>query len=99
MTSSVEPPKNSLSVRIEQAEAPPKQYDEVTTSGRASRLIHPFEGDLRLNSAMMPVGDSSNDLRNERQQPSTLSSRANNDCILHRSFARATSSRLCATIV
>jgi hypothetical protein len=32
----------------------------------ASGKIHPLEGDLRLNSAMMPVGDCVNAFLSER---------------------------------
>lgn len=51
------PPKNISSVRMETAEAPEAAYAGTISSGRAFSFIHPLEGDRRLNSAMMPVGE------------------------------------------
>jgi hypothetical protein len=50
-----EPPKNSSSVRIEIALAPYSAYAVVTSATVDELFIMPLEGDLLLNSAMIPV--------------------------------------------
>ena len=52
--SSLLPPKNSLSVSIERADAPACIYPIEVRSIETEALIIPLEGDLRLISAMMP---------------------------------------------
>src|SRR5574344_457363 len=47
-----EPPKNISSVNIEQAEAPPISYAGTISVTKASGCNQPFDGLLRLNSAM-----------------------------------------------
>ena len=51
-------PKAAPAPKTAPAAAPAAAYFGTTSSGRASAWIQPFDGDFRLNSAMIPVGDS-----------------------------------------
>src|SRR5690606_28069454 len=53
--SSLVPPKKAVSVRMDNAEAPAFIYPILVLSTWAVPLIRPWEGDLLLNSAIIPV--------------------------------------------
>ena len=69
------PPKYCSSVRTLSAAAPAAAYAGTTSSGNASAWIQPFDGDLRLNSAMMPVSDASSACFSDRRFPKLSSCR------------------------
>ena len=54
-----EPPKYVSSVSMERAAAPACWYSAGIREASAACLIQPFEGERRLNSAMMPVAEAS----------------------------------------
>lgn len=55
------PPKNSWSVSTEMPEAPACSYPGTIIAGSAPGAIHPLDGERRLNSAMIPVGEVASD--------------------------------------
>ena len=93
------PAKKASSVRMERAAAPAASYWGVTSSGRASRLIQPFDGERRLNSAMMPVGEAARAcFRLWVVRCSFLSAAVASWSAVRWRFCVSTSSRLCAMI-
>src|SRR5512134_3294 len=49
-----DPPKKRFSVSTETAHAPPRAYARAVSAASSSFRIHPFDGDARLISAMIP---------------------------------------------
>ena len=91
------PPKNFSSVRIERAEAPAARYDGTISSGRASCLIHPLDGERRLNSAIIPESEEANARFIEREAGTSLIPSCN--CSMEIAcFCKSTSNRLLAII-
>jgi hypothetical protein len=54
------PPKNSKSVKMLEPLAPACSYAGTTSVDIAFWSIQPFDGDLRLNSAIIPLAPSFN---------------------------------------
>ena len=91
------PPKYFASVRIDSAEAPPEAYEGTTSFGEMSWWIHPRDGDLRLNSAMMPEPETRAFLmlREEGEAASALDLRSSSG---RRAISSFSSMRLSATM-
>lgn len=105
------PPKYSSSVRMESAAAPAFAYATGVLSGRPSLRIHPFDGDFRLNSAMIPDADAARlffmDMRRKAVSPLMRRACSVSICLSTSAYSadggssflsRSTSMRLCAMI-